>query len=170
MKRFVESNGEVLRWAGRWEYALHLGEDVFGKLRVTERNGTSALAESAEGRWMFEKKWFPTDKVLLRLPNSDSEFAIFRNKVIEKRAALEFRDGHIYYWLTTNFWRNKYLFMDAFGQELIYFSRLSNPMAALALPKALSRGRVKIEYRALWMPEIDLLALLGCYLMVLESL
>ena len=38
------------------------------------------------------------------------------------------------------------------------------------MAKALSRGRVKIENRALGVPEIGLLALLGCYLMVLETI
>jgi hypothetical protein len=170
MKRFVESNGEILIWGGRWEYALHSGQGVFGKLQLTEKDGTRALAESADGRWMFEKKWFPTNKVLLRLPNSDSEFAVFKTKVFEKRSSLEFRDGHVFYWMTTNFWHNKYRFIDTYNQELICFSRHSNPFAAIAMAKALSRGRVKIENRALGIPEIGLLVLLGCYLMVLESI
>jgi hypothetical protein len=170
MKTYYEGNHQEIEWAGRWEYILCSGEEVIGKLNLERTTGTRALAESEDKRWEFEKKWFPFEKVILRAVGSDSELAVFKSKWIEEKSSLEFADGHVFYWMPTNIWRNKCVFTDAFGEVLVHFKRNSNPLTALALSKGESRGRAEIERIAFYIRELPLLILLGCYLMILDGI
>jgi hypothetical protein len=170
MKSFLEANAQAVEWTGRWEYQLHSGQDIIGRLYLEKSQGTRALAESANGRWLFLKKWFPVPKVTLRLVDSDVDLAVLASKWREKMDSLEFSHGLKYYWLPVNKWGTECVFADAYGQLLIHFKRDSNPFIAFALPKGHSTGRAKIDRSRVGMPDIPLLTLLGCFLMVSESI
>lgn len=170
MKTFLEANTQAIEWSGRWEYELRSGREVIGRLHVEKSSGTRAMAESAHGRWLFLKKWFPLPKVLLRLVDSDVDFAVFRSKWMEKRDSLDFPHGLKYYWVPVNKWGTECVFADAYGQLLVRFKRDSNPFIAFALPRGHSTGRAEIEHSVVSVPDIPLLTLLGCFLMVTESI
>ncbi len=170
MKPIREANSLRIEWRGKWEYLLRSGEDVVGMLHVQNHLGTRALAESADGVWIFEKRWFPFEKVTLRQADSNKEIAVFKSKLKEKINPLEFSFGLKYYWVPANVWRTQCVFTDAYGHILVHFSRDSNPFIAFALPKGHSTGRADIERSVASMPDIPLLTFLGCYLMVQESI
>ena len=171
MKPFREIDYRAVEWAGRWEYALRSGQTVIGTICLKDDSRAQALVESAEGRWLFEKKWFPTEKVMVRQADShtDADVAVLRNTRIRKRASLEFRYGQTFYWKPANVWRTNCVFTNAYGEPLVHFNRRSNPFGFLLVPKGESKGKVNIEHSAHLMNEISLLTLLGCYLMILES-
>jgi hypothetical protein len=62
------------------------------------------------------------------------------------------------------------MFTDAFGEPLLHFKRNSSPISVLAAPKGHSTGMVEITRFGLYMYELPLLLLLGCYLMVIDSI
>lgn len=171
MKTFREVNYRAVEWAGTWEYALRSGQAVIGTISLKDDVRMQAVAESAKGRWLFEKKWFPTEKVMLRQADShtDADVAVFRNTWTRKKAALEFRYGQTFYWVPANVWRTNCVFTNAYGEPLVHFNRRSNLFACFLIPKGQSKGRVEIEHSARLMNELPLLTLLGCYLMILES-
>jgi hypothetical protein len=170
MKTFREANGQAIEWSGKWEYELRSGEDVIGKIHVKAKSGTHAVAESEDGRWIFEKRWLPSEKVTLRLEDSETEVAVFRTKLTEEKGSLEFSDGHVFFWVPANFWRTKCVFTNEVGEPLVHFKRNANPLTAFVLSRGESAGRVVIEQAGFSMLELPLLTLLGCYLMILESM
>jgi hypothetical protein len=169
MKTFREVDYQAVEWAGRWKYALRSGQTVIGTIYLKEDFRAQAVAESAEGCWLFEKKWFPTERVMLRQADSPADVAVFRNTWTRKKATLEFRYGQTFYWMPTDVWRTNCIFTNAYGEPLVHFIRRSNPFAFFLVPKGESKGRVHIERSARLMNELPLLTLLGCYLMILES-
>ncbi|MGD8983077.1 MAG: hypothetical protein PVH99_03265 [Desulfobacteraceae bacterium] len=170
MKAIRETNSQVVEWKGRWEYELRSNGDIIGILHFKENQVTRAVAESAEGSWRFRKKWFPFDKVILFQGDTDTEVGVLRTKLAGDKSSLEFPDGHLFYWKPTNVWRNKCTFTDAFGEHLLHFKRNSNPISVLAAPKGHSTGKVEITRFGFYMYELPLLLLLGCYLMVIDSI
>ena len=170
MKAIRETNSHLVEWKGRWEYELRSNGDIIGMLHFKENQINKAVAESAEGSWSFRKKWFPFDKVLLYQGHTDTEIAVLRTKLAADKSSLEFPDGHLFYWKPTNVWRNKCTFTDAFGENLLHFDRNSSPISALAAPKGHSIGKVEITRFGYYMYELPLLLLLGCYLMIIDSI
>lgn len=170
MKTIRETDSPIVEWKGRWEYELRSNGDIIGMLRFEENQVTRAVAESAEGTWRFKKKWFPFDKVLLYQGDTDAEVGVFRTKLAADKSSLEFPDGHLFYWKPTNVRRNKCTFTDAFGEHLLSFHRNSNPFTILATPKGQSTGSVEITRFGLYTYELPLLVLLGCYLMIIDSI
>ncbi|MBW2066306.1 MAG: hypothetical protein JRJ03_15460 [Deltaproteobacteria bacterium] len=170
MKRITEVSSHLVEWKGSWEYVLRAGEDVIGTLYLKERQVTQAMAESAHGTWRFRKKWFPREKVILYQGNSDIQLAVFKAGWGREKGALEFTDGHVYQWLSKNVWRNNCVFTDLFGEHLLYFRRKSNPISVLAVPKGYCAGTVEITRFGLHMSELPVLMLLGCYLMIIDSI
>jgi len=170
MKTMQEAYGRTIQWAGIWKYQLRAGQDVIGLLQLEGNGGMQAVAESADGRWIFSKKWFPSEKVILRAGESDRELAVLQRRLMEERSSLVFTDGHIFYWKPTNVWRNNWVFTNEFGEVLLHFKRRSNPLTALIVSKGESKGSVDVEHFAFYMKELPLLTLLGCYLMVLDGI
>ena len=169
MKTIRAIDYQAVEWAGRWEYVLRSGQMVIGTICLKDDFRAQALVESADGRWFFEKKWFPTERVMLRQVDSPANVAVFRNTLMRKKASLEFRYGQTFYWVPRNIWRINCVFTNAYGEPLVHFTRRSNSLAFFLVPKGESKGRVHIEHSAVLMNELPLLTLLGCYLMILES-
>jgi hypothetical protein len=170
MRRIIETGSGSYLWEGRWEYALRSGEAVIGSLHIEQDIAMSAVGHSVDGEWRFKKNWFPVEKVIVRPLDFDNEVAVLRNRRIEKRAALEFPYGQVYYWKATNFWLNQYAFTTRFGDPVLHFKRRSNPATALAVPKGKSTGTVEVAQSALYLSEISLLMLLGCYLTIIDAI
>ena len=76
----------------------------------------------------------------------------------------------MYYWKATNFWLNHYAFITRFGDPVLHFKRRSNPVTAVVVPKGKSTGVMEVEQSALYLSEISLLMLLGCYLTIIDAI
>ena len=137
---------------------------------LNRESGTDAVAQCADGKWRFKKTWFPFEKVTLHPVDFETEVAVLRNRLVEKRSSLQFPYGQTYYWASTNFWLNRYVFTSVYGDPLINFKRNSNPFTVLALPKGACSGTMAIEPPAGSLPELPILILLGCYLMIIDSI
>ena len=170
MKTFQESFSHPVQWSGRGEYALHSGDDTLGVLRIQEIWGSRALAETSEGKWVFRRVWWPSAKVVVRPADSPFDTGILRQGWTEKRSTLEFPYGRVFFWVPMNRWETECVFTDPYDNPLLHFKRHSNPLITFFSPSGQSRGWIEIEDRALGFPELPVLALLGCYLMVIESI
>jgi hypothetical protein len=98
------------------------------------------------------------------------DLAVYTSKWGKKMDSLEFSYGLKYFWVPVNKWSTECVFADSYGQLLVHFKRDSNPFIAIALPKGHSTGRAEIERSKVGMPDMPLLTLLGCFLMVSESI
>jgi hypothetical protein len=170
MKHIQETAVEPMTWTGKWDYELRTEKEIVGLLHMDKQPGMRAQVECADGSWVFKKKWFPFEKVSVYPGNQDTEIATFRNKRIENRALLDFPYDQRFYWMPQNFWLNEYTFTNLFGDPILHFKRNSNPLTVMVLPKGTSTGKLTIENEALSLPELPLLTLLGCYLMITDSI
>jgi hypothetical protein len=170
VKTILEAANRLILWSGRWEYELRSGEDMIGVLRIQGDWGTRALAETSEGKWLFRRVWWPSAKVLMRPADSSFDTGVLRQRWLEKRSILEFPYGRVFYWVPMNRWETECVFTDGYDNPLLHFKRHSNPVITLFSPSGTSAGRLTIEVPAFGFPELPLLALLGCYLMVIESM
>jgi hypothetical protein len=170
MRRIIETGSGPFQWEGRWEYSLRSEGGLIGSIQITRDVGMSAVGYSADGQWRFKKTWFPSEKVTVRPVDFDNEVAVLRARRIEKRAALEFPYGQVYYWKATNFWLNHFSFITRFGDPVLHFRRISNPVTSMVVPKGKSTGVMEVEPSALYLSEISLLMLLGCYLSIIDAI
>ena len=170
MIRIIEARDAPLLWEGRWEYSVRSGEAIIGTIAIGQDVGMSAMAQSADGQWRFKKSWFPAEKVTVYPKDFDNPVAVMKKRTVEKRAVLEFPYGQVFYWKATNFWMNQYVFITKFDEPILRFKRHSSPFTAMAFPKGTSKGTMEIEGSALYMSEISLLILLGCYLSIIDGL
>jgi hypothetical protein len=170
MKTFLELGREEVVWSGQWDYTVRSGEDVFGKIHVQNDMNLNAVAESCEGSWRFKKVWWPTPKVILHSTESNREVAFFRRTLHGKRKPLEFPYGQRFYWESAGFRLNRSIFKNRFGDLLLHFQRYSSPFTAMFIPRGSSSGIIEIENHALSLPELPMLTLLGCYLMIVDAL
>jgi len=170
MIRIIEAWDAPLLWEGRWESSVRSGEALIGTIALDQDVAMSALARSADGQWRFKKSWFPLEKVTVRPVDFDNPVAVMKNKRMEKRASLEFPYGQVFYWKAANFWMNQHVFMTRFGEHILRFKRHSSPFTAMAFPKGTSKGTMTVEQSALYISEISLLLLLGCYLSIIDGL
>ena len=79
MRSFREVDYQSVEWGGKWEYFLRSGQMVIGTIYLKDDFRAQALEESADGRWVFEKKGFPSEKVILRQAGSGADVAVLRN-------------------------------------------------------------------------------------------
>lgn len=170
MRTIHEATDRAITWSGRRDYELRSADDRVGVLRIQEAWGTRALAETCEGKWLFSRVWWPSAKVVIRPMDSSFEIGVLRHHWLDRRSHLKFPYGRMFCWVPMNRWETECIFTDGYDNRLIHFKRYSNPFFSLFFPSGQSRGRMMIEVQALGLPELPLLALLGCYLMVIESI
>lgn len=170
MKAIQEAVSRPIVWSGRWEYELRAGSDVIGTLRIKEKSCVRAVAETSEGRWEFRRVWWPRAKVRVLPVNSGFDIGVLRHRWLEKRSCLEFPYGQVFFWVPVNLWETECVFTTRYGDPLLSFKRQSSPFITLMSGPGRSRGNMTIEVQAFGIPELPLLTMLGCYLMVIESM
>jgi len=156
MRRISEAGGRELNWTqtdfrGR-EYELRAGDEVVAKLR--RHGGSLAVAETAEGRWSFERPVWRRSRVSVRDLGTGTDIATFRYGWTGD-GTLEMSWGGRFQWTAANFWRSRWEWRRADGTSLARFK------SRQGLAKI--EGRVEIEQTA-----PDLLVLLGWYLVMMR--
>jgi len=122
--------------------------------------GSLALAEATSGTWTFKRSGFLRPKVTVRVPESDTEVAVFAAGW-GGEGTLSLSNGRSYHWQSTNFWQSKWAFTNEAGEPIVQFK------AEFAFLKL--SAEVNVEPVAVALPDLSLLAVLGWYLMVLLS-
>jgi hypothetical protein len=127
MLHMRELPGRELKWMQpngfKMEYELHADEILAATLRFRSSFGTLATAESADGCWTFKRVGFWQPQVTVRVCNTETNLAVFKNNTWSGGGTLELPDGRKYP-ASTNFWSTKYEFKTETGTELLSYQQI----------------------------------------------
>jgi hypothetical protein len=164
MKTLREVAAQHLRWTDAShaprEYQLRGGEALLATLRWMKLEGSLATAEAGPRRWTFKRSGFLNPKVRIRAEGSATDVAVLSVTSVGE-GVLQGPEGRTYLWSTTNFWRSEWGFSGQ-GGGIVY--RLKPSFASRRLA-----AEVEIEPAAVSLPDLELVVLLGWYLLVLMS-
>ena len=147
-------------------FVLHTGEHELGWLEFRSALGSLALAEAAQGSWTFKRVGFFNPRVSVRLPDSESDLALFTPRWISSDGSLEFPGGKSFVWQAANFWASQFCWRHVTGDDLVLFSPGSEEHKLSDLFK--TQAQVIFASAASSLAELPLLVLLGWYLMILH--
>ena len=161
MRRIAEVVGGELRWvqptAFKPHYELRAGDELVAVLRIGGLFRDHAAAESADGRWTFERVGFWRNKVRVRAAGAQPDVAVFKiSRWGDGSGVLQLPDGRKLP-ATTNFWRTEYQFRSEAGEPLL---RLSSGGVLR------QNAKVEAHARAAGLPELPWLVMLVLFLMV----
>jgi hypothetical protein len=159
MKKIREVGNQPLTWhqfeecKASWE--LRAGDDVVGTVawQNPTGGGTLALAASADGRWSFKRVGVFIPTVTVRVAGTDTDVATVSAHL--GRSVVYFADGRAVHFIRSSFWRSEFAFTLSNGEPLLAFKE--------------GGTRVEFAQGAVTIPDASLLALLGCYLLVLHA-
>ena len=117
-----------------------------------ERRGSDATAESAGGRWSFQRQGYMRPGITIRDADSGLEVATFRGSW-DGGGLITLRDGRTYAWNNTNWQHTAWAWTDRNEQVLLRFKGKS----------------MTIEPSGLSVPELPLLAALSWYLNIVNN-
>lgn len=140
MRSIGEAGGREFDWTqtdfrGR-EYELRAGGEVIARLH--QRGGSLAVAETAEGRWSFERSGLLISRVSVRELETGADIAAFRYGWTGD-GTLEMSWGGRFQWTAANFWRSRW--------EGLRADRRAAPAARSGGPPV-AVGRVTLVLRA----------------------
>lgn len=160
METMEELVGNTLSWvqgrALQRAYDLRFDGEAFGKLRFEKMFGSLATAESTAGTWTFKREGFVKPRVTVRVLGSETNIGVFSQNW-GGGGMVEFASGNSYEWKCSNFLGSEWKFIA--GKRAVLTFRLN---ASLLKNGAM----VSVNSTA---PELDILILLGWYLMVLTA-
>lgn len=139
-------------------YELRAEDEVLATLRWEQKN--RVVAESAEGTWTFQRTGIFRQTVTVRTPGSEAEIAVLRPNW-KGEGALEGPAGRRYLWKKISFWSYNWMFTAETGAPLL---RLKTKPYLFR-----SAADLEIDYSAVSLSDLSLLAALGWYLMLLAA-
>ncbi len=161
MRKITALVDHELTWtqpnAFKSEYELRFGDELVGTVRLPKFLSSKAVAESGDGSWTFERVGFWRAKTIIRASGSDSDLAVYSHNAWKGGGTLELAAGRKLI-VKTNVWRSTLDVQTAIGEPLIHIKnrgvfRLS--------------ASVQMYRKALQIPELPWIVLLGLYLIVM---
>lgn len=140
------------------EYELRGEDALVGTLKFRSAFGSLAIAETADGCWTFKRVGFFATRVSIRLCDSETDLANFKNNTWSGGGTLEFPDGRTYR-ASTNFWQTKLELVSAYDQVVLSYSDIGGFFRRTAI--------VNIDPYAANLQEIPLMVTLSWYLVVM---
>jgi hypothetical protein len=140
------------------EFELRDGERTRARLLWTSALRSIAEAEAPTGSWTFKRSGFLAPRVTVRDSSSNSNVATLM-LTWRGGGVLHGPEDRSYRWANSSFWRSEWSLMDSAGKPLIAMS----PRAFRCNPA----GEVNVQPSAIALPDLDLLLLLGWYLIVM---
>lgn len=170
METFLTTKGDIFQWAQPKatvrSYELRRHDAPFGSMEFRSMWGTLAWSKDPVQNWSFKRVGFLNPHVTLRMPNSESDYAIFEPKVFGG-GTLHTPDGRPILWEPINFWRTKWCFTDKNGTPIMSFIQGSEEFKLTEIFKL--QTEVTVESSRITNLEFSMLASLGFYLVVLYS-
>lgn len=162
MRRITELTGLELKWeqpnSFKMEYSLFAGDETAATLNFRSSFGSFATAESADGCWTFKRVGFFQTRVNIRVCNSETDIASFRNNTWKHGGTLELPDGREYR-ASTNFWMTEFDFTTPAEEVLFSYRRIGGFIHRSAY--------VEIAPGALIVPELPWMVMLAWYLVIM---
>ena len=160
MRQISEVAHQQLVWAqpSRIQQAFELRDanEIYGTLHF--ERGSLAAGDTSNQHWTFKRQGFWHPQVTIRIPGSDSNWALFKPSW-SGGGALELPDGRILKFGAANFWHSQWDWQDQTGQPLVHFKGHAGILKM--------EGEVDIEASARTIDVLDLLVVLGWYLLIL---
>jgi hypothetical protein len=159
MRQIREVSNTELAWVQpsrtKQVFELRSGDDVLGGL--SWMRSTLATGATADHEWTFKREGFWHPQVTVRVDGSDANVALFRphwaGGGILETDGKQFRLG------AANFWHSQWDWLDASDKPVVHFKSRQGLLKM--------EGGVEIERDATKSPDLDLLVVLGWYLLVL---
>ena len=143
----------------RPEYHLLAGRRLLAVLRREKAFRTVAAAEAADGRWTFRRVGLINPRVGVRPAESDTDVAILETGR-KGGGMLRFSDGKRYTWVNVNSRGWEWAFTLEDGTVLVRF--------LVRASVSEYEGDVQVESAGRGLEELNLLLLLGWYLVVIS--
>jgi hypothetical protein len=143
-------------------FELRSGETVLGTL-VWSR-GSQAIAQWGESQYRFDRKGWFKSRITVYTPASAQDTGEPLATFSPRSGFLTASDGRTFVWKkpqrasTGRRWSNEHIWVDASGTELIRFRPAKHSSVEVIMPQVMSAQ-----------PELQLLTLLGQYLIALAS-
>ena len=164
MRKIIELADQQLKWvqpsALKMKYELRAGDELVSTLNFRSSFGTFATGESADGCWTFKRVGFWQTRVTVRPCDGDTEIATFRSNTWRSGGTLEMFHKREFP-AKTNLWQTKFEYQNESGNTLIQFK--SGGLLHLS-------ATVEIQPRAVGMPELPMMVMLGWYLIVMMNI
>ena len=148
-------------------FELRAGEGVVGSLRFETAFGSLATARANGKAWSLKRMGFFRPHVTVRVAGGTDDIAVYRPRWTGTEGELAFAGGSVYHWDVANFWATHYEVKDREGNPLIAYrsggvnSGMKGLFKRQAIVEVTDRGRSE--------PDIDLLILIGWYLIILQQ-
>jgi hypothetical protein len=171
MKAIVNTPASSLEWrdpgAAGSRYELWAGEDLLAALTPGPTETAPAAAETAEGRWTFQRAGFLRPAVHLREEGSDLDLAVFRPGFFG-HGHLRFTNGVAFHWRHERLGSAAWSFRGAGGEVLVSLRLpLGGPPAAGPVARR-TLALVTLGPGGHACPRVPLLAALGWYLVLMD--
>ena len=164
MRSIREFPGRELKWTQpkllNKYFELLSGEDLVGSLRWEKSFGSLAAAEASERQWTFKRGGFLRPHVTVREADSTETIALFEANW-GGTGSVQYRGGQPIRWVSSGFWRSRWMWLSDSGAEIAAFSSDHKFMK--------TEGRLEVSAHGAEVPELPLLALLGWYLLILAA-
>lgn len=132
------------------------GDVVIGTLSFTGMIHPKAKAEMGGRQWIFEKKGFFRNRILIKGPDSDEIIATYHPEMLRTRGLLYLaRDNKKYRYKSTSMWKSHYAWVDNSGKDLISY-KMGGFLKV--------RGKAEVADLTLEDPHYSLILMLGVYL------
>jgi hypothetical protein len=170
MEPLTEHLSDQLFWvqpkAMRRSYELRTSDALLGSLVFETPFGSRATAQANGKVWSFKRMGFFKPRVTVRAADGSDDIAVYHPKWSGSEGELTLSHGRSYTWTIANFWATRYDIRDAQGEALISFS--SGTMETAITDVLKNQSEVTITDAGQGVAEIDLLVLIGWYLIVLQ--
>lgn len=160
----VRDAGSELNWihpdVTRRHYELRAGDETIASLTWDAPDGSIATAKSGESSWTFRRLGFLNPHVVALEPGSGKQ--VFRFDATMSGGGLaQADDGHHFRWYA-NLWRAEWGWMDTAEKDLVKFRRSFDVDEK-------QEGKIEVLDLARDNPRLDLLIVLGWYLIIMVA-
>ncbi len=170
MESLKHFSGTQLTWlqprALARAYELRAGEALLGRLTFTYTWRSQAIAETAEGRWSFERAGILHPRINIRAADHEESLVVYQPRFWGE-GVLNWPDGRSFTWKPKGFWSLESTLSDAAGQVVLRFrySREKRKLGDMFKLQVVVELQQVEPYRDL----LPLLVPLGLYLMLLRQ-
>ena len=161
MRTISEVANQELIWVQpartKQTFELRAGEEVVANLRW--QRSSLASGDTADQRWTFKREGFWHPRITVRLPDSDTNAAVFHPSWAGGGTLELPPGGRVLRFGAANFWHSQWQWLDTDGKPLVHFKSNQGFVK--------TEGRVEVQPDAIGHSDLPLLAVLGWYLLVL---
>lgn len=170
METFLTSAGDRFQWrqpkAMERRFELTREDAPFGTMEFRSMWGSLAWSQDTVQAWSFKRVGFLSPHVTVRMPDSDSDYALFEPRILGG-GTLHTPDGRPVLWEPINFWRTKWRFTDKNGTPIMSFAQGSEEFKLTEIFKI--QAEVLVESSRITNLEFSMLVNLGFYLVALYT-